>query len=314
MIRGLIFWSVLLAAVPMAVDPAGAARRRLVDRAYIIVNDKVVTKREVDITRQLQERDYRRRFKGEELEAKLKKMDAMIIDEIVESLLMESHAERLGIQVTDKEIESRVNTIVQRDPRITNAYSDRELKEFVVKDLLRKRVIQREINSRLYVENRTVGQACRADAEGGREVDIGHILLRGQSEKVLERIAAIREELEAGADFEELALARSEDPRVKSNKGRMGFIAKGQFVKPFEEAAFALQMGELSQPVKSKFGYHLIKLFGERKKVQVDCENMDAITRRRYHDRIWNDQRLVRMKKFLEKLRQKAEIVVLDGK
>ena len=314
MIRGLIFWSVLLAALPMAVDPAGAARRRLVDRAYIIVNDKIVTKREVEITRRLQERNYRGRFKGEELEAKLKRMDAMIIEQIIESLLMESHAEGLGIQVTDKEIEGRVNTMIQRDPRVTNAYSDRELREFVVKDMLRKRVIQREINSRLYVEERTVREACLADAEVGREVDIGHILLRGQSGEVLERIAAIRKELEAGADFDELALARSEDPRVKSNKGRLGFIAKGQFVKPFEEAAFALQVGELSQPVKSKFGYHLIKLFGERRKVKVDCEKMNEITRRRYHDRIWNKQRLTRMNKFLEGLRKKAEIVVLDEK
>ena len=314
MTRLLIFCSVLLAALPMAVDPAGAARRRLVDRAYIIVNDKVVTKREVDITRELQESEYRRRYKGEELEARLKEMDAMIIDEIIESLLMESHAERLGILVSDKEIESRINTIVQRDPRITSAYSDRALKEFVVKDLLRKRVIQREITSRIYVDDRTVRQACLADAEGGREVDIGHILLRGQSEGVLKRIAAIREELESGADFEELALSRSEDPRVKSNKGRLGFIAKGQFVKPFEEAAFALQVGELSQPVKSKFGYHLIKLFGERRKVKVDCEKMNEITRRRYHDRIWNKQRLTRMNKFLEGLRKKADIVVLDEK
>ncbi|MCZ6558060.1 MAG: peptidylprolyl isomerase [SAR324 cluster bacterium] len=314
MINRLSGMGVVLAALLLLGLTAMAAERRLIDRAYIIVNDKVVTLRELAVTRQIQEREYRQRLKGEELRQKLANLEKEIVDNIVESLLLETHADLIGIVVTDKEIESRVNSIVRRDPRITATYSDKDLREFVLKDLLKKRVVRREVTSRLYVEDKLVRSACREELEGGRELDIGHILLRGDSPEVKERIAALRVELESGAEFEAVAKARSEDPQAKSNNGRLGFIAKGQFVKPFEDAAFALKIGELSQPVITKFGYHLIKVFGERKKLQVDCENMNTLTRKRFYDQVWSRLHTKRLHKFITGLKEKAEITVLDGK
>ncbi len=306
----------LLVAVLMA-PPAGgalAAKRVVIDRARVVVNDKIVTRQEVAESIRLQELDLRRRLKGKELADKLKILEQEVVESIIESLLLETRAEQLGVQVSEEEITSRVKLIVQRDPRITNVYSDQALKEFVVKDILRKRVIQRDVNSRLYVEDKDVKAACRAEAADMTEVDVGHILLRGHSDEVKARIEAIREELAKGADFKQSAVKHSEDPSVTENNGRLGYISRGQFFKPFEDAAFALRKGELSGPVRTKFGYHLIKVFDVRSKAKLDCDKLDKVNRRRFRDKLWGRLREKRMTKFLADLRDKAEIVVFDNK
>jgi len=88
---------------------------------------------------------------------------------------------------------------------------------------------------------------------GGEKVRCSHILVKGeqQAEKLLS-------DIKAGAAFEQIAKAHSECPS-KANGGDLGKFGKGSMVKEFEKAAFALQVGEVSGLVKTKFGYHIIK-------------------------------------------------------
>lgn len=79
------------------------------------------------------------------------------------------------------------------------------------------------------------------------------------------RIEEIAQEIKAGGDFAELARKYSEDPGSASKGGDLGYFSRDTMVKPFSDAAFNLKVGEVSEPVKSNFGYHLIKL--EDKKV-----------------------------------------------
>jgi peptidyl-prolyl cis-trans isomerase D len=94
-----------------------------------------------------------------------------------------------------------------------------------------------------------------------------HILLRapaGASEEeiaaVEERITAIRARIEGGEEFAALAGELSEDPGSKANGGDLGFFRRGQMVGPFEDVAFALEPGTLSDVVKTDFGFHLIQV------------------------------------------------------
>jgi peptidyl-prolyl cis-trans isomerase D len=77
---------------------------------------------------------------------------------------------------------------------------------------------------------------------------------------VFEEITNIRGEIEAGADFEELARAVSEDQGTAENGGDLGTFGRGRMVAPFEEVAFALEPGQVSDPVITPFGWHLIKV------------------------------------------------------
>jgi len=83
--------------------------------------------------------------------------------------------------------------------------------------------------------------------------------------EVLDRLEEIRAEIAAGRDFSEMAGTYSEDPMTAAKGGDLGFFGRGDMVGAFEEAAFALDVGEISEPVRTEFGYHLIKL-DERKK------------------------------------------------
>lgn len=94
-------------------------------------------------------------------------------------------------------------------------------------------------------------------------VDTAHILISTKSlpdKQALAKAQKIRSELLAGADFATLALKESDDKSAKSNKGQLGVFTRDKIVKPFADAAFAMQEGELSMPVKTRFGYHIIKL------------------------------------------------------
>lgn len=96
------------------------------------------------------------------------------------------------------------------------------------------------------------------------KIHASHILVDSQSRTdgdALKRIQEVRVKALAGKSFGELAQEYSDDPSAKENKGDLGFFEAGKMVKPFSDAAFALNTpGEISEPVKTQFGYHIIRL------------------------------------------------------
>jgi peptidyl-prolyl cis-trans isomerase D len=81
-----------------------------------------------------------------------------------------------------------------------------------------------------------------------------------------ERLLDIKKEIEEGEDFAELALEFSDDRGSAEDGGDLGWFGKGKMVEAFEKAAFDLKPGEMSEPIKTEFGWHLIKVSDERKK------------------------------------------------
>lgn len=102
------------------------------------------------------------------------------------------------------------------------------------------------------------------------KVHASHILVDTKnrtSDEALQRIRQVREQVIGGKKFDELALEYSDDPSAKGNKGDLGFFEEGKMVKPFTDAAFALVApGDISEPVKTIFGYHIILLHEKQPK------------------------------------------------
>jgi len=88
------------------------------------------------------------------------------------------------------------------------------------------------------------------------KIKCSHILVEKQREAL-----TILEKIKNGEKFGNLAKQFSTDTGSGEKEGSLGYFTKGMMVKPFEEAAFKLQVGEISEPVKSEFGYHIIKRF-----------------------------------------------------
>jgi len=111
-------------------------------------------------------------------------------------------------------------------------------------------------------------------------VSVSHILLGTKKEDSEEKLAEIQnkaniiiKEIENGLDFEEAAKKYSDDKGSASKGGNINHFPRGQMVPPFEKAAFTMKkIGEISTPVKSRFGYHIIKLTGRIEASQIPFE------------------------------------------
>jgi peptidyl-prolyl cis-trans isomerase C len=133
---------------------------------------------------------------------------------------------------------------------------------------------------------------------GEQEVHARHILVETEAEA-----KAIEEELKKGADFAELAKKKSKDPGA-SDGGDLGFFTKDQMVPEFSTVAFALEPGKISDPVKSQFGWHIIKVEEKRARKAPDFEQVKAqietyVTRKAQAD-------------YVAKLRETAKVERLD--
>jgi len=125
-------------------------------------------------------------------------------------------------------------------------------------------------------------------------------------EKALDEVKILRERLQKGEDFTELVRAESDD---KGNDGNLGTFGKGRMVPEFEKAAYSLQVGELSDPVRTQFGWHLIQLH-ERIPAKVTSfeeikEKVVEYLTERKKDRVFED--------FLDGLKAQATIEEVSG-
>ncbi|NME68945.1 peptidylprolyl isomerase [Flammeovirga aprica] len=105
------------------------------------------------------------------------------------------------------------------------------------------------------------------------EVNASHLLIKVEENASPEdtltaynKVLSIKKELQEGKDFEELAFKYSEDPSAKRNKGNLGYFTSLQMVYPFEEAAFNTPIDSVSDVVKTRFGYHLLKVNDKRER------------------------------------------------
>jgi len=106
--------------------------------------------------------------------------------------------------------------------------------------------------------------------EGEQEVHARHILVENEDEA-----KAIAAELKKGADFAELAKKKSKDPGA-SDGGDLGFFTKDQMVPEFSAVAFSLEPGKISDPVKSQFGWHIIKVEEKRNRKAPDFDQVKS--------------------------------------
>ena len=176
-----------------------------------------------------------------------------------------NEADDLGIKVSDEEITKKVDEVkkqyFQNDQKKFEAglkqqgYTVAALREDLVSQLLSQKIYESLTKSvkvsdpelqKYYDDNKTQYSVAESRA-------VRHILVKTKAEA-----DAIHSQLESGADFAKLAKENSLDPGSKDQGGKLT-VSRGQTVAPFDKAAFALATNQLSDPVKTEFGYHLIQ-------------------------------------------------------
>ena len=176
-----------------------------------------------------------------------------------------NEADDLGIKVSDEEITKKVDEVKKQyfknDQKQFEAglkqqgYTVEALREDLVSQLVSQKIYESLTKSvkvsdadlqKYYDENKTQYSVAESRA-------VRHILVKTKAEA-----DAIHSQLESGADFAKLAKENSLDPGSKDQGGKLT-VSRGQTVAPFDKAAFALATNQLSDPVKTEFGYHLIQ-------------------------------------------------------
>jgi len=131
------------------------------------------------------------------------------------------------------------------------------------------------------------------------KVRVRHILVKAETEA-----NEVLEKLKKGQDFAKLAQEYSIDPGTKDKGGELGFFPRGQMVPEFEEAAFKLKVGELSEPVKTFYGYHIIEVEEKKESTQKSFEEVKEDAR----NAALQEKQRKRFEDFLEQLTRKAKI------
>jgi len=201
-----------------------------------------------------------------------------------------------------------IDTILYKEAIRQRLDSDEEVKEVVEeakKKILIARLLQNDLEGEDMVSDTEIDDYYTANKEKFAMPEVlraSHILVRTES-----GAKDVLDELSDGANFEELARTRSIDPSAKID-GDIGFFTKGQLVPEIEDACFEMKPGEISGVVKTKFGYHIIKLTERREpRVKELAEVRDAIK-----------QTILRLKKrmlfqqYVAKLKEKSTISVND--
>lgn len=177
----------------------------------------------------------------------------LLVEYLIEAHLMAEAAEKAGI-TKDADFETRMEYYRLRAVR--DAFFEKQVRQAIP-----------ESEAQALYEERVKNLPTQ------EEVRARHILVETEDEA-----KTVRKELEDGGDFTELAAKHSKD-RGGQDGGDLGYFTRGQMVKPFEDAAFALDKGVLSEPVKSDFGWHIIKVEDKRDREPPSFEQVkDQIT------------------------------------
>ncbi|HEV2757477.1 MAG TPA: peptidylprolyl isomerase [Actinomycetota bacterium] len=182
-------------------------------------------------------------------------------------------AEERGIEVTDADVQEQIDTIIETEFENLDAFEE-ELKEqgltrAELEEIVHVRLIEEELEAEVIAEARPSEEDLRAFYEGNlAEFELTrsqHILVekKGLAERLAQRLK-VAPEAKVGKLFAELARKHSVDPSAADNGGDLGFQPRGSFVEPFENAANALQPGEISDPVETEFGWHVIRVVARR--------------------------------------------------
>jgi parvulin-like peptidyl-prolyl isomerase len=194
---------------------------------------------------------------------------------LVQREQFEQEAEALDVEITDKQVEDRLKQIQQQYFGGDKAKYEKQLKDQGLTDAQVRKDIRAQILSEKIYENVT-RQVKVTDAQveeyyaknkaqysQPESREVRHILVKAKA-----KADALYQQLQDGGDFAALAKANSEDTGSKDNGGKLT-ISKGQTVAPFDKKAFALKVNEISTPVKTEFGYHIIQALGPVKPAKV---------------------------------------------
>ncbi|MGY0408064.1 MAG: peptidylprolyl isomerase, partial [Polaribacter sp.] len=255
--------------------PQTYAQKQKIDGVAVVIGKNIVL--DSDIAKFKQEVELRS-------EGKITITDCEMLEQLMEQKLLSHHAVIDSVTVSDAEINSRVDRSVQYFTqqygtldKVIKAYGFNDLDDLkgelykVQKENVLIEKEQKKITEKIDVTPEEVRLYYNGLKEKGElpefsaEIELAQIVLKAkpteeENNRVIKELKKIEKEIKDGASFKMKAIINSKDPSVTQNGGRMEVTKESNFIKEFKEVAFSLDKGQISDPFKTIFGYHIMQL------------------------------------------------------
>lgn len=273
-------------AVLFSVTAMSQSNNHLIDGVVSVVGKNVILKS--DIEKGIMQ------YKSQGI-AISDNIECTVLEELMVEKLLVHQAIVDSVEITADEVNSSVDQRIQM--LISRIGSVKKLEEFynksqdelkdemydILKDQLMAQRMQQQIIADADVtpeEVRTFFESIPKDKlpQFETEVVLSHVLKKPvfsdeTKQETIDKLNVVRADIENGSSFKMKAILYSEDPGSSGKGGAYYGVRKGQFVKPFEEVAFNLQEGEVSEPFLTEFGYHIVQLI-KRKGEELDLRHI----------------------------------------
>jgi len=235
------------------------------ENAVAVVNSKIIDISTFNIFYKMYESAYKEQYGDDVLEREFENVkfgDILkqdILDMLVEDALLREYISSTGYVVDEEEVNKNLeelNTSLDEQEETRARYEEIGVDDAFLKDQVTGSLMMTEFSSIINGEI-DADQAKLDDLYENYPVQVSasHILVADDVTAAL-----VEEKRKVGEDFAALAEEYSQDPGSASAGGSLGYFARGAMIPEFEEVAFSLPVGEISEPVQSSFGYHIIKV------------------------------------------------------
>ena len=216
--------------------------------------------------------------KDELYETLVKQYGSDTVDQMINDKIVEAEAKKKDITISTSTVNSEIDKLKEQyggEDAFNQALVDSSttltaLKSDIKNYLLIKKLLEPEIKI-TDDEMKTYFEENKDSFATAEQVKASHILVADEA-----TAKKVKEKLDNGEDFAALAKEYSTDDSTKDSGGELGYFAKGDMVAAFEDAAFAMSVNQISDPVKTDYGYHIIKVEDKKAAQSANYEDSKA--------------------------------------
>ena len=254
----------------------------MADKIIAVVNDEIITLKEFDEACEPYLKKIEETRQGNNKAEVIKQTKDAILQRLIDKLLIEHEAKKVGTSVKDEEVMSVLKDILTKQNVSMEVYIKKlekdgnslsSVKNEIKGQLMRMRLMRWEIKSKIVISEQEIGEYYnqhRDEYEGKEAVRIQQILLimppnadRAVKAKIKEDASQIQKRAMSGEPFDSLAAQYSQGPAAAQG-GDVGFIEKGGMIPEIEAVAFSLPPDKVSGVIESGLGFHIIKVVDKR--------------------------------------------------
>ena len=310
--------AVVFAALVLVGCGGGSETKDVPTDAVAVVGDQEISKEQFNAliaqakaSAKQQKRDFPKAGTPE-----YKNLQTQGLDYLVRRAEFEQKAGDLDVEVSDKQVNERLEQLKKQfyggdDKKFRDSLKKLLLTEDQVKKDVRAQLLEEALYKEVTEDVKVTDEEIQAfytknksQYQQAATREVRHILV-----KTKKKADSLHGQLESGGDFAKLAKANSEDPGSKSQGGKLT-VSKGQTVPPFDKAAFSLDKGELSAPIKTQYGWHIIEALSETKKASTTPlpQVKEAIKQQ-----LLSEKKTKEMREWIDGLKEEFDVAYATG-